>query len=248
VKPVRDVITAVGQATSPAYENLRRCAADALRWQLSAAVMPRTTEDAAAKSAGSRRFLSVAIGLALVLVLAAGAIFVYALHEGPGGVLASAVGGPFQLIDQNGKPFSNADLNGKWHLVFFGYTHCPDVCPTTLNNLSLVYDRLGARQRQDVRVVFVSVDPARDTPAVMKSYIANFDAPIIGLTGTAAAVKQAAQDFHVYYARHDEPGGGYEMDHSAVIYLMDPEGHFVAGIRPDAKVGDIAAELKKLLS
>ena len=210
--------------------------------------MPTTTERAAAKPAGSRRFLPVAISLATVLILAAGGIFIYALHEGPGGVLASAVGGPFHLVDQNGKPFTNADLKSKWHLIFFGYTHCPDVCPTTLNNLSLVYNQLDAQQQKEVSVVFISVDPGRDTAAVMKAYLANFDAPIIGLTGSAAAVKQAAQDYHVYYARHDEPDGSYEMDHSAVVYVMDPEGHFVATITPDEKIGDIAAELKKLVS
>ncbi|HTT78382.1 MAG TPA: SCO family protein [Stellaceae bacterium] len=209
--------------------------------------MPTTSDSKAAKPAGSRRFPLVAISLAAALILAAGGIVLHALHAGAG-VRASVVGGPFNLIDQNGKPFTNADLKGKWRLVFFGYTHCPDVCPTMLNNLSLVYDDLDARQKKDVGVVFISVDPARDTPAVMKAYAANFDAPIIGLTGTAAAVKQAAQDYHVYYAKHDEPDGSYEMDHTALVYVMDPEGHFVTTITPDDTVGEIKAKLAKLVS
>jgi protein SCO1 len=206
------------------------------------------TQDKAAKPVGSPRFVPIAIILAAVLILAAAGIFGYALHEGPGGILASAVGGPFHLIDQNGKPFTDADLKGKWHLVFFGYTHCPDVCPTTLNDLSLAYDKLDKEQKQSVSVVFISVDPDRDSPAVMKAYVANFDAPIIGLTGTAAEVKQAATDYRVYYAKHYEADGSYEMDHSAVVYVMDPKGRFVTTISPDEKAGAIKARLEKLVS
>ncbi|HTV88208.1 MAG TPA: SCO family protein [Stellaceae bacterium] len=206
----------------------------------------------AAKLAGAPRFLLVAIGMAAALILAAGGIMGYALHEGPenlsGGVLSSAVGGPFRLIDQNGKPFTDADLQGKWHLVFFGYTHCPDICPTTLNDLSLAYDKLDKQQQKDVSVVFISVDPDRDTPTVLKSYIENFDAPIVGLTGTAAEVQQAAKDYHVYYAKHYLAGGGYDMDHSAVVYVMNPKGRFVATMTPDEAVTEIEAKLEKLVS
>jgi protein SCO1/2 len=211
-----------------------------------------TTQDKAAKPTGSPRFLPIAVAMAAVLILTAGGILAYALHESPsglsGGLLAGTVGGPFRLIDQNGQPFTDADLKGKWHLVFFGYTHCPDVCPTTLNDLSLAFDKLDAPQQKAVSVVFISVDPERDTPAVMKAYVANFDAPIVGLTGSAAAVRQAARDYHVYYAKHDEADGSYEMDHSAVIYVMNPQGRFVSTITPDEAVGDIAAKLGKLVS
>jgi protein SCO1 len=207
-----------------------------------------TIRDNVKKPAGSPRFVPIAIGLAVVLILAAAGIFLYALRAGPRGVLANAVGGPFHLIDQNGRPFTDGNLKGKWHLVFFGYTHCPDECPTTLNNLSLVYHRLSKTQQKNVRIVFISVDPGRDTPAVMKAYVANFDAPIIGLTGTAAEVRQAATDYHVYYAKHVHPDGSYDMDHSTVVYVMSPNGRFVAPLGIEETVGAIEAKLEKLLS
>ena len=209
--------------------------------------MARTPE----KPAGVQRFVVIAVSLAVLLVLAAGALVGWAVREGPKGaagtVLASAIGGPFNLVDQNGKPFGDADLKGKWHLVFFGYTHCPDTCPTTLNELSLALDRLG-KERDDVGVVFITVDPERDTPDVLKSYVESFDAPIVALTGTPAEVAQAAKEYRVYYAKHARADGGYDMDHSAVIYVMDPQGRFTATFTPDSTAEAIASRLQKLLS
>src|SRR5438874_6218449 len=151
------------------------------------------------------RFALVAIVFAGVLVIAAGVLLALALRETPRGAagtaLASAIGGQFQLIDQNGKPFSDANLKGKWHLVFFGYTHCPDACPTALNEMALALDRLG-EQRSSVGIVFITVDPERDTPDVLKSYAQSFDAPIETLTGSADDVAKAARAYRVYYARH----------------------------------------------
>lgn len=215
--------------------------------------MAGTPGKTAAKRGASPRFVPIAIAMSVVLILAAGGLLGYGLREGPngasgGGILSNAIGGPFQLIDQNGKPFTDADLKGKWHLVFFGYTHCPDICPTTLNDLSLAYDKLNKQQKGDLAVVFISVDPERDTPAVLKSYAESFDAPIIGLTGTAAEVKQVAADYHVYYAKHYRADGGYDMDHSAVVYVMNPAGKFVATITPDEAVSEIEAKLQKLVS
>ena len=198
------------------------------------------------------RYTLIALGLAALLVLAAGALLFLAVGSGPKGAagtpLASAIGGPFQLIDQNGKPFSDADLKGKWHLLFFGYTHCPDTCPTALNEMALAFDKLPKEERKDFSVVFITVDPERDTPEVMKSYIGAFDAPIVGLTGSPDAVAAAAKAYRVYYAKHNRPDGGYDMDHSAVIYVMDPEGRFTATFTPDTPADQIAARLRKLLS
>src|SRR5436190_9461044 len=150
--------------------------------------MARGTE-----KSSSPRLALIALSLAALLVLAAGGLLGLALRDNPKGaagtVLASAIGGPFQLVDHNGKPFSDADLKGKWHLVFFGYTHCPDTCPTALNELSLAIDQLG-KERNAVRIVLISVDPERDTPEILKSYIASFDAPITALTGTPDEVAQ----------------------------------------------------------
>lgn len=204
-----------------------------------------------AKPAGSSRYILIAVAFAGVLVVAAGVLLGIILSEGPRGAagtaMASAIGGPFKLVDQNGKTVTDADLKGKWHLVFFGYTHCPDACPTALNEMALALDQLGGK-KSSVGVFFISVDPERDTPAVLKDYLASFDAPVTGLTGTPQEVAQAAKDYRVYYAKHPRADGGYDMDHSAVIYIMDPQGRFTATFTPDASSDDMAKRLEKLLS
>jgi protein SCO1/2 len=205
----------------------------------------------AKKPAGAPRFTLVAVCIAGLLVLTAAALFGLAFRDNARGVagtaLSAAIGGKFSLVDQNGKPFTDADLKGKWHLVFFGYTHCPDVCPTALNDLSLALDQLGAK-KGEVGIVFITVDPERDTPAVLKSYVSSFDAPIVALTGSEGEVAQAAKDYRVYYAKHPRPDGGYDMDHSAVIYVMDPQGRFTATFTPENSAADVASRLQKLVS
>lgn len=201
---------------------------------------------------GTPRFLLIAIALAGLLVLATGLLLYLGLRDNPRGiagtVLSSTIGGPFQLVDQNGQRFTDADLKGKWHLVFFGYTHCPDVCPTTLNDLALALDRLGAK-RDQVGIVMITVDPERDTPETLKSYIASFDAPITALSGTREQVTQAERAYRVYSARRPaRSDGSYDMDHSAVIYVMDPQGRFTATFTPDTGADAIAERMRKLLS
>jgi protein SCO1/2 len=197
------------------------------------------------------RYALLAIAFAGLLVVGAGVLLALAMRETPRGAagtaLASAIGGPFHLIDQNGKPVSDADLKGKWQLVFFGYTHCPDTCPTALNEIALALDRLGMK-RDEVEIVFITVDPERDTPDVLKSYVQSFDAPIIALTGSPDAVAQAAKAYRVFYAKHPRGDGDYDMDHSAVIYVMNPEGRFTATFTPDSSADAIVQRLQKLLS
>src|SRR3954453_19547425 len=199
---------------------------------------------------GPPRFAVVAIIFAALLVAAAGGLLALAIRETPRGgagtALASAIGGPFRLIDQNGKPISETDLKGKWQLVFFGYTHCPDACPTALNEMALALEQLGEK-RGEVEIVFITVDPERDTPEVMKSYVQSFDAPIIALTGSPEAVAQAAKAYRVYYAKHPRADGDYDMDHSGVIYGMNPEGRFTATFPPDSTADAIAQRLQKLI-
>jgi protein SCO1/2 len=198
-----------------------------------------------------RRFVPAAVLLGGLLIMGAGAFLVLSPHETPRGaagtLLASAIGGPFRLVDQNGKTVTDADLKGKWSLVYFGYTHCPDACPTALNDIAIALDELGP-QRNAVRPVFVTVDPERDTPAVLKSYVTAFDAPILALSGTPEEIAQAAKGYRVYYAKHPEAGGDYSMDHSSVIYVMDPEGRFTASFTQENSPEEIAERLKKLLS
>jgi protein SCO1/2 len=204
----------------------------------------------AAKQKSPPAFLVLAIAFAGVLVLVAGALIALAFRDqgkgAAGSPLAAAIGGSFSLVDQNDKPFTDANLKGKWQLVFFGYTHCPDVCPTTLNDLSLALDQLGDKKSQ-VGIVFISVDPERDTPGVLKSYVESFGGPVEALTGSPDAVAQAAKDYKVYYAKHPRSDGGYDMDHSALIYIMDPQGRFTATFTPDDQPEKMAERLKKLL-
>src|SRR5689334_16298893 len=200
---------------------------------------------------GSPRFLVISALLAGLVILGTGAFLALTLRESPRGVagtaLASAIGGPFQLVDQNGKTVTDADLKGKWSLVYFGYTHCPDACPTALNDIAIALDQLGPK-RDAVRPVFITVDPERDTPAALKDYVTAFDAPILALTGTPEEVAQAARAYRVYYAKHPEAGGDYSMDHSSVIYVMDPQGRFTASFTHESTPEQISDRLKKLLA
>ena len=197
------------------------------------------------------RFVLLTALFAGLVILGAGAFLVLSLHETPRGaagtLLASAIGGPFRLVDQNGKTVTDADLKGKWSLVYFGYTHCPDACPTALNDISIAVSELGPK-RDAVRPVFITVDPERDTPESLKAYVTSFDGPILALTGTAEQVAKAAKGYRVYYAKHPEAGGDYSMDHSSVIYVMDPEGRFTASFTHENTPEDIAERLKKLLA
>jgi protein SCO1/2 len=215
--------------------------------------MARTAPTAQARNSppgGSRRFLPIAAVLAGFVILGTGAFLALALRDNPRGVagtaLASAIGGPFQLVDQNGKTVTDADLKGKWSLIYFGYTHCPDACPTALNDISIALSELGPR-RDAVRPVFITVDPERDTPEALKAYMTSFDAPILALTGTAEQVAHAAKSYRVYYAKHPEAGGDYSMDHSSVIYVMDPEGRFTASFTHESAPEQIADRMKKLI-
>ncbi len=199
----------------------------------------------------STRLLLAAALLAGFAILGAGAFMALELRDNPRGaagtLLSSAIGGPFKLVDQNGKTVTNTDLEGKWLLVYFGYTHCPDACPTALNNIALALRDLGA-EKQQVRPIFITVDPERDTSSAMKDYVQAFDAPIVALTGSDAAIAQAAKEYRVYYAKHAEAGGEYSMDHSSIIYVMDPKGRFTASFTGEDSPEQIAARLKKLLT
>jgi protein SCO1 len=199
---------------------------------------------------GSPHFLLIAAILAGLVILGTGAFLALALRDNPRGaagtLLASAIGGPFQLVDQNGKTVTDGDLKGKWSLIYFGYTHCPDACPTALNDISIALSELGPK-RDAVRPVFITVDPERDTPESLKAYVTSFDAPILALTGTAEQVAKAAKGYRVYYAKHPEAGGDYSMDHSSVIYVMDPEGRFTASFTHESAPEQISERLKKLI-
>jgi protein SCO1/2 len=160
--------------------------------------------------------------------------------------LPSAVGGPFQLTDHDGKPISERDFKGRPFLVFFGFTHCPDVCPTTLFEVSEVLRALGS-DAKDVRALFITVDPERDTPKVMRDYLSSFDPRIVGATGDADAIAAAEKSYRVYARKVPLDGGGYTMDHTALVYLMDKDGRFVAPFNIKRRPEEAAADLKRYL-
>jgi protein SCO1 len=181
------------------------------------------------------------------LVLCVGAIaLIEGRSAGTGTVQAAAIGGPFNLIDQDGHSFSDRDLKGKTFLVFFGFTHCPDVCPTTLFEISEIMRTLGP-EADRTAALFISVDPERDTPEAMKDYLSSFDPHLRGLTGDAASLAAVAKAYRVYYKKVPLEGGDYTMDHTAIVYLMDKEGRFVSPFNMKRTADVAAAELRKQL-
>ena len=157
---------------------------------------------------------------------------------------SAAIGGPFQLLDQNAKPVSEQDFKGKPFLVFFGFTHCPDICPTALLEVSEILRKLGP-DAERVNALFITVDPERDTPAVLKDYISSFEPQVHGLTGDTAAVAAVQKTYRVYARKIPLDGGEYTMDHSAIVYLMDKQGKFVAPFNLKRRPEDAAAELRR---
>lgn len=142
------------------------------------------------------------------------------------------IGGPFTLTGTDGQPFPSSRLNGRPAAMFFGFTHCPDVCPTTLARLARLRRELG-KGNDALSIVFVSVDPERDTPAEVANYMKLYDTPMIGLTGTPAQVEQVKRQFGVYSRKVEQPGGGYSVDHTASVILLDRNGQFVATLSPE---------------
>ena len=162
------------------------------------------------------------------------------------------VTGEFTLVDHRGVAVSDTDFRGSWLLVFFGYTHCPDVCPTTLATVALVMDGLGDDAGR-VQPLFITVDPARDTPALMGEYVAAFHPRLIGLTGSEDQVAAAAESHHAYYARvllfegDEVRTDDYGMDHSAIIYLMDRDGVYAAAFSPTDSVQSMVRRIRDFI-
>lgn len=194
----------------------------------------------------SRRILALIAVLALALAILTG----LAVRKGVLGDngQGAAIGGPFQLVDTSGRTVDQDILKGKWSVVFFGYTHCPDICPTTLFEMAQVEPLLGAEVK-DFQTVFVSVDPARDTVAQMKAYVANdaFPKRLIGLTGSPAQVDAAAKAYKVFYQKAGE-GDDYAVNHAAYSVLMTPKGRFACvlpyGATPEQTAGKIRTAMQ----
>jgi protein SCO1/2 len=196
-------------------------------------------------SARARR-LALPIAVFLLGLLALGAAAVLVVTPRGQNALGAAVGGPFALTDQDGRTVTERDLLGAPYLVFFGFTHCPDVCPTTLAQASEVLRATGERGKR-LRAVFLTVDPERDTPEVLKSYLASFDERIVGLTGEPGAVEAAEKAFRAYARKVPLKDGDYTMEHTALVYLMDRNGRFVGSFNLARPPQEAAAELLRHL-
>jgi protein SCO1/2 len=189
----------------------------------------------------SRRILALlavsAIALAILTGLAVNTDLFRPAEE------SAAPGGPFQMVDQSGAAVDEDVLKGKWSAVFFGFTHCPDICPTTMFALGQVEPLLGDKAK-DFQTVFVSVDPERDTPEQVAAYLSNSSFPkaVIGLTGSAEQVKQIAKAYSAYYQKQGE-GEGYQVNHISYTYLMSPRGRFVCVLPYGQTPEQIAAKV-----
>ncbi len=178
----------------------------------------------------------VALSVAAVMVLVPKA----------GEVSVSSVGGPFSLTDQDGKRVTERDFAGRTHLVFFGFTHCPDVCPTTLQQIGDVLAALGPKGT-DTKALFIAIDPERDTPAALKTYLASFDSRIVGLTGTPDEVAAAVRNYRAYVRKVPTKDGDYTMEHTALVYVMDGKNRFINALNLTRPPEEAAAELARMM-
>ena len=175
-------------------------------------------------------------------------LFVTGRAPSPVGSAIAAVGGPFRLEDQNGKPFTDQDMMGRPFLVFFGFTHCPDICPAELQVIAQALDKLSDKAKKVVPI-FITLDPERDTPQVMADYLKSFGPNFVGLSGTADDIAAAAKAYHVAHTKienKDSPGD-YTIDHSALVYLMGPDGKYVTHLSYGTSPDELAEKLDKLV-
>jgi cytochrome oxidase Cu insertion factor (SCO1/SenC/PrrC family) len=195
---------------------------------------------------------TLARSVALLCLLVAVAIVGVGIWRGLLSQAAPTIGGPFSLTDQFGRPRNDADFRGQYMLVFFGFTNCPDICPIELQTISDALDQLDAKQSAKVTPIFITVDPARDTPDVLRIYVANFHPRLVALTGSAEAIGTVAKSYRVLYARAtganapSDPAA-YILDHSAVVYLMGPKGEYVAHFSPGTTAQAMAEDLRDRL-
>ena len=187
----------------------------------------------------ARRLALPLLALAVGIVALGTAVYVTLLPRGASSV---SVGGPFALTAGNGSTLTDRDLRGAPYLVFFGFTHCPDVCPTKLFQLSEMFRAMGDKGR-NVRALFITVDPERDTPELMKTYVASFDDRITGLTGNREAIDAVVRAFRAYAKKVPTKDGDYTMEHTSLVYLMGKDGQFIGSFNVDRPPEEAAKDL-----
>lgn len=195
-----------------------------------------------------RVLLVVAISL---MVIAAGGLAAVILIPSPQPQMTiartGAIGGPFSLIASDGRTVTDETYRGKWMLIYFGYTSCPDACPTALNNMGVALDRLGSEAAK-LQPIFITVDPKRDTREALAEYLKSFDPRIVALTGTEEQLAGLIKRYHLYVSRQPASDGHYLVDHSSYFYLMDPDGKFVNILHDDLSGENMVARLRELMT
>lgn len=192
--------------------------------------------------------LSISLRAALILAIAlalGGYAWVARQFPEQADIGKALVGGPFTLTDQDGRLVTERDFAGHFMLIFFGYTFCPDICPTELQVMMAAVDELGPEGNR-IQPIFISVDPARDTPDVLKAYVGNFSPRLLGLTGTPEQIAAVAKAYRVYFSKVEgtQSNADYLMDHSSIIYLMGPDGQFVKHMTYTTDAAKLAGEIK----
>ena len=182
----------------------------------------------------------VRLAAALLLSLVAG------MAATASGAAPTPVGGPFSLVDTNGHAVTDETYRGRVMLIYFGYTFCPDVCPTTLNKMASALGRLTKQERIGVVPLFITIDPDRDTPSLLRNYLTNFGQDFIGLTGTRSQIARVEDEFHVYARKVAIDGSTYGIDHSSEVYVTDREGHLRAVMPDDASLDEMTATLRQI--
>lgn len=192
-----------------------------------------------------RRYQAVLFAITGIVVAA---IAAFILYGGGGGKGIAAIGGPFTLVDHKGKQTTDKDFRGKYMLIYFGYTFCPDVCPTALQVMTQAMDQLKPETQKKITPVFITIDPARDTVKQLDAYVDNFHPRMVGLTGSDEQIAMAARAYRVYYGRArdgNEESADYLMDHSSIVFLVDPDGAYVTHFTHATPPEKMAEKLKK---
>jgi protein SCO1/2 len=204
------------------------------------------------RSKRPNRFLLVLAAAATAIVAVGLATIMTGIDGGADASRSSravSIGGPFSLVDQTGAKVTDQTYAGRYRLIYFGYTFCPDACPTELQVMAQAMDDLGADAAK-VQPIFVTIDPARDTPGQLAAYVPQFDRRLVGLTGSAEQIAAIAREYKVYYAKAETGGApdAYAMNHSSYVYLMDPNGKFLTVFSSDDDAGKMAASIRQYMT
>jgi len=196
----------------------------------------------------NRTPLVLVAALAILLVIGAGVLGYQRLAGADDNIALPKVGGPFTLVDGAGKTVTDQQFHGRYMLIYFGYTHCPDACPTALSDMATALGKLTPAQRAKIQPIFITVDPERDNGQVLADYAAAFGPDFIGLGGSLDQLVPVKKEFHVYAEKHPAKNGDYDMDHSSIIYLMDPDNRFIGSFTQETDPEQMARKLVGIVS